>query len=174
MECEVGVCAGRGIFSVRTGVYTFIAAEEAIVNLSSLLRGDLAFVLYRQVADAFIRVEPPIRLQSAGGAGIDASCAGGALALNRLVCLELERGNNLAEEYFRAEGGVYQHVVFAEESQAGAHGQCSLGQGYRIYANLKAYILVGGRCDEFGELAQSLLHEGMVVLVQGVASNSAV
>lgn len=177
----VKVGAGRGFHERAcareavpwTGCEAIVAAVNAVADGGAELLGNGALEFDGEVGDATSGVELEGGGDGGGGTGLDASSAGAAAVRFRGVGFEFEGGDDLGEKYPVAELAADEVGVFADEAEAGAHGQIALEERAGIGVPEGAGFRAAEMVHEFGELPEGGGEDIVVILVAGVASDEA-
>ncbi len=99
---------------------TIVAAENAVADRRSQLRGNAASQLDGQIGNAATRIELERGGDRRGRAGRDTARAGAAVVGLRRIGFEFKGGDDLGQEEPVAESAADQVGVLADESQPGA------------------------------------------------------
>jgi hypothetical protein len=118
VEFEVGIFAEGGILLIGTGKNAGVAAKEVVADFILEVGRYLAFVLDCQVADTFVCVELTVGAKCRRWAGLDTLVAACTVAGERLIGYELQVCYYFTQENLRADGGIYENVVFSDKAQS--------------------------------------------------------
>ncbi len=137
---ELRLAGGFGEFVPGTHREAIVAAEDAVADGRTQLARDRPFVLDRQIGDAASRIEPVRRRERGGRTNIEAGTAAAAMIGFRRVRLQLERGEDRAEEQPGAELERYEVGVLALPAQSSGGGErlfhhgCGIDEHFRLAA----------------------------------------
>lgn len=116
---ELAVSAGWCVLVIRADEQTFATAEKTIADFWRDIGWDFVRGFDCQVADTPGGVKEAIGAKRPRWAGFDAFVAFGAGFFDVFIADKREICNQLAEEDLGADAGIDEHVIFANEAEAG-------------------------------------------------------